>query len=510
MGGDVTSVPLDSRQSRIARTLLDGSAVTSIEQLAAGLHLTHRIVRYNLPSVEAFFSGHGLVVHRRRGVGIWVEGDSAARERLRDELSAGRGPAVLDAADRQTRVLVALLDAAPQAVRSETLEASLEVSRPTVRRDVRVAEQWLERHRLHLRRLPGVGLAVRGSELDLRAGLLALVLERVPADELAMIAVGGRGPAEAGPVGIREYLGRLNLPLVRRILVQELRDVDEDDVSMLSVALSIAIVVDRTRAGHSARLGRGRLRSLLDHPVSDAARRITAAIGERMEIALAPPEAAAITESLLGLAELSAPVATPDAQVVELVDRLVEAAAARMHVALAGDDLLRANLTEHVRRLRVRLRYGLPLTNPLRDEVQRRYPDVYAAAAAIVAELGPFDGVAIPDEEVGFLTMYLAGSLERHRLQPKVRVTVVCPAGMATVWILVSRLLAQFPQVEVAQVFSKTAFEDALDVVSTDLMISTVPLEGLGLDVPSVVVNPLLPERDVRRLTRYLGLPASS
>lgn len=506
----MTILRLDSRQARIARSLLGEPEVASIEQLAGTLQLTHRVVRYNLPSVESYLADRGLVVRRQRGVGVWVEGEPSTRQRILDELDAAPGPAVLGVDERQSRVLLALLDAAPLAVRSESLEASLGVSRPTVRRDVRAAEHWLEQHRLHLRRLPGVGLAVRGSELEVRAGLLALVLERVPGNELAA-RTSGNGPTEvAGSAGLGAYVGHLELRLVRRILAEELRDVDEGDPSILSAALSIAIVVDRVRANHPARLGRGRLRSLLDHPVSDAARRITLAIGERLDVALAPPEAAAITESLLGLVELTAPIAAPDARATELVDRLVEGAAARLHVALADDDLLRANLSEHVRRLRVRLRYGLPLSNPLRDEVRRRYPDVYAAAAEILDEVGGVDGVAIPVEEVGFLTMYLAGSLERHRLQPKVRVTVVCPAGMATVWILVSRLLAEFPQVEVAQVFSKTAFEDASQVVTSDLMISTVPLEGLGLDVPAVVVNPLLPERDVRRLTRYLGLPASS
>ena len=506
----MTILPLDSRQARIARSLLDEPEVASIEQLAGTLQLTHRVVRYNLPSVESYLADRGLVVRRQRGVGIWVEGEPSARRRILDELDAAPGPAVLGADERQSQVLLALLDAAPLAVRSESLETSLGVSRPTVRRDVRVAEHWLEQHRLHLRRLPGVGLAVRGSELEVRAGLLALILERVPGNELTARTSGSGHSAEPGSAGLSAYVRDLELPLVRRILAEELRDVDEGDPSIISAALSIAIGVDRVRANHPARLGRGRLRSLLDHPVSDAARRITLAIGERLEIALPPPEAAAITESLLGLVELTAPIAAPDARAMELVDRLVEAAAARLHVALADDDLLRANLTEHVRRLRVRLRDGLPLSNPLRDEVRRRYPDVYAAAAEILAAVGPVDGVAIPGEEVGFLTMYLAGSLERHRLQPKVRVTVVCPAGMATVWILVSRLLAEFPQVEVAQVFSKTAFEDASEVDTTDLMISTVPLEGLGRDVPAVVVNPLLPERDVRRLTRYLGLPASS
>jgi transcriptional antiterminator len=190
---------------------------------------------------------------------------------------------------------------------------------------------------------------------------------------------------------------------------------------------------------------------------------------------------------------------------VELIDQLVAAAAARLHFSLADDELLRANLAEHLRRLHVRLRYGLPVSNPLQREVQKRYPDVYSVAAAILADVGRLDGAAIPIEEIGFLTMYLAGSLERHRLRPKIRVTVVCPAGMATAWILVSRLLAEFPQLEVTQVISKTAFEHETAEVSTDLVISTVPLDGLSGQVPWLVVSPLLQERDVRRLTRLVG-----
>ena len=233
------------------------------------------------------------------------------------------------------------------------------------------------------------------------------------------------------------------------------------------------------------------------------------AIGERLEVALAPPEAAAITESLLGLVELNTPVATPDAQVVELVDRLIEAAAARLHVALADDAFCARTSPSTCAGCAFGSATGCPsairCARRCAGDIPTctRWPPTSWAGWEV-------EGTPIPVEEVGFLTMYLAGSLERHRLQPKVRVTVVCPAGMATVWILVSRLLAEFPQAEVVQVFSKTAFEGASDMLPTDLMISTVPLEGFAGDVPAVVVNPLLLERDVRHLTRYLGLPASS
>ena len=483
--------------------MLDDPAVTTIDALAAKLQLTDRVVRYNLPSVEAYLAEHGLHLGKRRGVGMWVDGAQAARGTARHRLDSAPGPAVLDAGDRLSRVLLALLQSAPEALRSEELETQLHVSRPTVRRDVRAAEAWLEQHRLHLRRLPGVGIAVRGSEIEVRAALLALVLERVPANVLAAHEAASPPAAGEASTGLIRYLADLDLPTFRDILRAELLDFDELDPTMLMATLSLAILADRARAHRPARLVRGRLRSLMDHPVTDAATRIAAAVQGRIGVSLGLPETAAITESLLGSVELTDSRAVPEAHLVALIDRLVAAAAERLHPSLADDVLLRESLTEHIRRLHVRLRYGLPVSNPLQHEVQKRYPDVYGIASEILAELGELDGAAIPVEEVGFLTMYLAGSLERLRLRKKIRVTVVCPAGMATAWILVSRLLAEFPQLEVTQVVSKTAFEREAGEPSTDLVISTVPLDGLT-DVPWVVVSPLLQERDVRRLGRMV------
>ena len=495
---------------RIAKLLVEQTDTTRLEQVASSLRLTDRVVRYNLPSVEAYLAGHGLRVVKRRGVGIWIDGDAAKRSRVIDDLATAAGPAVLDADDRQASVILALLQAAPDPVRSEDLESRLGVSRPTIRRDVRIAEAWLEQHRLHLRRLPGVGLAVRGSEVEVRAALLALILERVPANVLDRLS---RESAEAGgrraAPGLEGHIASLDLPAFRRILVRELRTQDEGDPTMLTATLSLAIVVSRVRANRHARLVRGRLRSLLDHPVAESADRIAAAVSARMGVALGPAEAASMTESLLGFVELTQiDDAAAESELIRIVDRLVASAAERLHAALGDDELLRGNLVEHFRRLQVRLRYGLPVSNPLQHDVQKRYPEVYLEAQRLVGEIRRFGGVAIPVEEVGFLTMYLAGSLERHRLMAKVRVTVVCPAGMATAWILVSRLLAEFPQVEVGKVISKAAFEDEVADADTEVVISTVPLDAYTGQAPLVVVSPLLSDRDVRRLSRLVGLPS--
>ena len=499
-------VPLDSRQARMARLLLVDRKPATLDSIASQLKLTTRIVRYNLPPVEGYLRSAGLDVVRRRGVGIWVAGDDDQRRRTLTDLEPGAASRVLAGEDRKLRALVTLLDASPDSVELGDLEAELGASRPTIRRDVRAIETWLEDHHLHLKRLPGVGVVVRGTEIELRKGLLALILESHPTEALlaAMRPTGGDGAAGAA---LEEFVAGLDLPTYRLILADLLRDRDDSDPMAVIETLFVAIVARRVRRGRHAAFQSGQLRSLIDHPVADAATRLSAAVGRAADLALTDADVASITEFILGFDELVAASTPAEADDGTLIDRLVALAAERLHPALADDELLRRNLVEHLHRLRVRLRYGLPITNPLDHEVRERYPEVHAVASEIVVALGPMGESAVPPEEVGFLTMYLAGSLERHRLRQKIRVTVVCPAGMATAWILVSRLAAEFPQVEVTRVVSKSAFEERVDADTADVVVSTIPLDE-PTSVQTVVVSPLLRERDVRRLARIFGEPS--
>jgi transcriptional antiterminator len=512
-----TPLPLDTRQARIVRRLLETVGPSSVDALATELRLTDRMVRYNLASVDAVLADHGLRLARQSGIGIWVEGSPIAREGLLAALDRSTGPAVLDPSDRRGRILLALLVASPDALRSEALEERLGVSRPTIRRDMREAEDWLEQHRLHLRRMPGKGIAVAGSEIDVRGGMLALLLEIVPVRALLRRTEGDpverngfSAPAPAAPTpptvqtDFEAFVASLDLETFHAILGHELRDLDDRDPTVTTAALSIAIAASRIRAGRAVRLGGGRLRSLLDHPVAESAASIATAVERASGVSFGRMDVAAITESLLGLTQLVDIAARPEASDVRYIERIIAGAAARLHPSLADDEQLRSSLSEHVRRLHVRLRFGLPISNPLQQEVRRRYPDVYRAAAEILAEVGPVAGAEMPVEEVGLLTMYLAGSLERHRLRPKVRVTVVCPAGMATAWILVSRLVAEFPQIEVVRVVSKAAF-GIEPGEEPDLVVSTIPLDNLPAGPMSIVVSPLLREADIRRLGRVLG-----
>src|SRR6266702_872686 len=207
-------VPLDSRQASITRLLLTETGPATVDAIASELKLTSRVVRYNLPSIETFLRPEGLLVMRRRGVGVGGSGDDDRRQAILTSLGTAAGPRVLDGENRKLQVLAALLDASPRPVHIGDLEGELGASRPTVRRDVRVAETWLEGHHLHLQRLPGVGIAVRGTEIDIRKGLLSLVLEAVPAEHL-LSQMSEPSDSRSHPTdtrGLAEFASRLDLP----------------------------------------------------------------------------------------------------------------------------------------------------------------------------------------------------------------------------------------------------------------------------------------------------------
>src|SRR5882762_4444882 len=224
-------VPLDSRQASITRLLLSEERPATVEAIASELKLTGRIVRYNLPSIDTFLRPEGLRVMRRRGVGVWVSGNDDRRHAILTSLGSVAGPRVLDGDDRKLQVLAALLDASPLPVHIADLEVQVGASRPTVRRDLRAAEAWLEGHHLHLQRLPGVGIAVRGSEIDIRKGLLSLLLEAVPAERLLSEmseSTSPRPPHVTDTRGLAEFASRLDLPTHRSILTQQLLEPDDN------------------------------------------------------------------------------------------------------------------------------------------------------------------------------------------------------------------------------------------------------------------------------------------
>ncbi len=495
------TAPLDSRVIRILRWLLDQDSERSTASLAADLGLSQRVVRYRLTSASNYLAQWGVTLERRRGVGLRVCADAQTRTAIVSDLvSRAEVPRVYSPQERSRLLLAALLWAAPSMTSLEEIHLESEVSKASARRDLQAVEPWLERNGLPLVRKPGKGLMVVGNERRIRQIMVQLILETVPEEVLLAQLYGPDSPSLAArvPIGLRERL--LELPLMEAAEViadSALQDRLFSGRGDAVFALYLAVSVARLKLGHTVEVEAGLQRSVMDHPMSECVEglipRIEALVGAPLEQA----ETAALTEYLLGLDALEAVEESEEPTSSEVARRALALAAEHLHPALADDTELRRSLSAHLERLTVRLRHGLPIHNPLLRDVIERYPDVHAVARLIADDIGSAFSAPIVEDEVGFVTMYLSGAMERARLKPRRRALVVCPSGMATVWVLTSRIQAEFPELDLVAVLSEQGYEQ-LDHCDFDLVISTVPVAEDS--APVVVVNPLLSVSDVARM----------
>ena len=499
------SAPLDSRVVRIVRWLLDQDDARSTSELAAALVLSERAVRYRLSAVQNFLSSHGGELLRQRGTGLSIIADDDARAAIVEDLDARTSAPRVYAPDERVHLLLdTLLWNYPDTVSLDRLHDDLEVSKTSARRDLRRCEPWLERMGLPVLRKPGQGIALHGSEQRVRRALVQLFLEAIPADVLDELTTrsseGSQLLQVRVPAGLRERMESLAIlesseTLRRSPLHDRLALGNSETLYGLYVAISEARISQK----RAIELEPGQFLSLIDHPASEAVRALTVELSEQGFSEFADGEVAGLTEYLLGFEALLSQTSSTK-EVERLAEDMLVIATERLHASLVDDDELRRSLTNHLTRLAVRIRYELPVHNPLVIEVAERYPDVQAVAEDLADLVSERIGSQISEDEVGFIAMYLSGALERGHLRPRKRAMVVCPSGMATAWVLVSRLQAEFPELALADVQSAASYEDTSDIF--DIVISTVPLDFSG--APVVVVSPLLSATDVRSIRSEL------
>ncbi len=464
-------------------------------------------MRYRLDSAANYLRSHGADLHRQRGSGLSVEVSPEKRAAILADLTdRSKEPRVYAPEERERLLLDLLLWSYPETVSLDRLNVDLEVSKTSARRDLRRCEPWLERMGLPVLRRAGRGIAIHGTEQQVRRALVQLFLEAVPADVLAELMVTSFDDANLIkiriPAGLRDRFQSLAVnecseALVATSLSRRLEIGNSDVVFTLYLAITQA----RHDAGYELDLEPGRFKSLRDHPAWGTVKLVTDSLVARGHSPLPDAELAGLTEYLLGLDALIEVLPDQGTDKQSLLTSILDVAAARLHPSLAVDLELRRSLDMHLTRLDVRLGYGLPVHNPLLAEVQERYPDVHEVSREVGLVLAEALGSPILEDELGFITMYLSGAMERAHLRPRKQAMVVCPSGMATAWVLVSRLQAEFPELSLAEVLSAGAYEDT-DTSGFDLIISTIPLEVT--ETPVVVVSPLLSASDIKALSKYV------
>lgn len=519
---------LGTRSKHLLLALLHKEGPVVIANLARQFGVSPRSIRYDLDEIEAWLESTPVKLCRRPRVGIWIEGAEEGLALAREKLGLVEEYRPVLSPDQRRNIIVARLLQRDEPTTSHALADELHVSRTTVFADLDNVQAWLARRGLSLVRRSNYGLRVVGEESAWRQAVSDLLNEFAESGELGRLLMQvGQEPPDAsgtdalsagfgGAPHLLALLGGVDLRKVEVIirLAESAAGVEFTTGSYSALVFHVAVAVQRLSQGKQVDLSRDRLAALKSFPEYVLATRIAERMAESFNVTVPEDEICNLTLHLIG-AKVRGPardrvegtaggIPAFDVEASAAARVLIAAAEKELGLPLTQEPSLLSGLTLHLRPSLGRLRFGLPITNPLLAEIQSLYPRIYAAAEKACAEVEPIVGLQFPPEEVGYVAMHLGAAIFRRRqaVTGKRRVVVASAGGVGINEMLAARLASEFLELEVVATSSVHGLHATLENVKPDFVISTSDVPGV--DVAVVVVDPLLTQDDVVRVRSFL------
>jgi mannitol operon transcriptional antiterminator len=515
-------VLLNSIQAAILLELLIARNPVFAEEIARKMGVSAGVVRHNIPAINNWLAPRFAQIISRPKFGYKLEIDGPTRKLLLDELSHARVQRVYSPKARRQLLAFELL-CNPEYQTLEKLAEKASLSKSTLMRELSIVEAWLTKHHLFLQKRPRRGTKIVGQEISIRHTLVLLIMEVLPEATLMKLIQWGIDEQLSSdhflyPVR-EEVLQRLKTwdlqgaaRLVNRL--EKALSLKLSDTRFLYLTLYWAVSMFRSQNGQIVSLPGEYTEAALSEAEMHTLREIIMETYTR-ESAYAVPRA----EALVFLLEVfSSPsnagsdvqreredFGIDDMQVSALANRLVAEVTRRTGYPIKNQKLLE-RLTKHLSKMLVRFKYSFPIDNPFAEDIIRSYPQIWQATSEAIQALGPELG-NLSQEEVSFLAMYfvLARQLdEPEKTRPAPRVIVVCPTGGVSVWMLVSRLKTEIPEIQIVANVSLREMS-RIDKTNIDAIITTARNVTVS-NLPVICVSPFLTEDEVLKIKAHFNI----
>lgn len=503
---------MDERCAQILKKIIFAEKPLKIAELADTFKVSPRTVRYDLDEIDNFLKDNNLPqLVRKPKLGIQFVESREAKDKALSLIEGMRGYDYALSPQEREKVILSELFRARSYVTIGHLADLMSVSRGTVINDLKRVRRWLASHDLKLESSPRYGIKVEGNEAALRRAVIALLLENMDIERALDVI---RAPVYRHiSVTVDEQVKKLFEDLDVSLIEKAVRMAEEQlstvfsDVAYSGLVIHLALAIKRIQLGKDITMPKSDLEGLRFTKEFAVASSIAKNLEECFQIRIPEAEIGYITVRLLGGKVTAADTFRKEdwPKLQFLTAKIIQDVQAKVGADFSSDEELYKGLMEHLGPTLYRLKHGLPLKNPILEEIKRNYGDIFKAVEGSLDALKNFARCEIPEEEVGFIAVHFGAAMERAKSKAKkfYRVLVVCGTGVGTAKLLSSRIKAEFDNIEIAGIVPCHQLQDFVSKNRIDLVISTVPVsESLA---PNILVNPMLPEEDVHRIKKLIN-----
>ena len=469
--------------------LLETEEYRTAVWLADVLHVSEKTVRLRLKELKETLEGNGAEIEARarHGYRLLITDE----EKYEALIANSHQTDVPDNGKDRTEYLLAYLVWHCGYVKSEDLCEFLFISKTTLTKALKKVEMILKRYHLGLERKPNYGIRMSGKEMDARRFICDYYVKRNSLYEM------NSDHMEQELVELARYIRELLMKYEIRL----------SETAFSNFVEYVYVSWRRIRYGHCLEM---KIDTFPEIGVREQefAKELTEYLGKKDGVTYTNDEKRYLLLYLSGKRMVGNMVENESNFVIrEQMDRMalamLELVKQVYHLDFLNNFDIRMTLNQHLVPMDVRLRYDIPLNNPLLDEIKEKYSLAYQISCEAVQVLRDHYHKEISEDEIGYLALIFQLAMEKEMAEEKTDILVVCSTGKASSRLLKYKYEQEFSDYLNHIYVCDLQGLDRFDFSKVQYVFTTVPIP-YEVPVPIVEVGVFLGEEDIRKVTEVL------
>jgi mannitol operon transcriptional antiterminator len=489
---------ITSREKAIIELIIKTSGKHTALSIASSLNVSARTVQRDLKLVEKIFQQFDLELARSSNQGLVIMGKNEQIFRLIQHLTSSK---LIDQRpeERKLRLLLAILE--EDLYKTQVLANFLGISAATLAAYLDELAQWLSHFQLQLTRKRGVGVELNGSEANKRRALANFFLQYFHEELIEKLFLLEKGTLTEErilhyfmPDNLWEVISLVNTAFYSA-------PARPADSSYLEIVLHTTITLQRV----DSQFYMEKDATLPEREIAaeyDVMLNIGRKLERKFDTALTESDILYLALILKGTKLRGAQAVPYDSIVLaQKLKNVIQSVSHQIHVDLTNDFSLFQGLLAHMEPSLFRIKQKIESFNPLKEEIKRKYPDLFMAVKNSVEE--EFKDIDhFPDDEIAFMALHFGAALVLQEENVSIKALVICPTGIGTSKMLASRIKKEITEIDYIDIKSIKDITAQVDLKAYDLILSTVRLPFMNAEY--ILVNPLLSQENITAIKTFL------
>lgn len=481
---------ISDRMSKIIKKLNSNkNSYTNSNELASMLGVSSRTIKRDLKEIIEIVKANGADIEAtNQGYKLNINDDDSFLAFI-DENIISSMDAKGKSHDKVNGILELLLT--NKYINQDKISEELYTSRSSINKAIMEVKNILAKYKISIQNKPHYGYVLEGNEIDIRNCMVKFLTER---KENNSIIISNR-LTYINEESYYSLLGDI------KNIFKEL-NIIKNDIEICYITRYIVISIFRVKNNYEIRLD-DNMNISLDNSIILASKSIAKKIEEKYKVQFTFEDILYISYIIgnnhLEIKELDDRGISVEQMVIHAIDKIKN----EYEIDFFRDDTLINGLINHLYTSYSRYCLNVTLDNPLINLIKSKYIESYNYSILFSEVFKEEYKINMTEEDIGYIALHFAASLERDIINNSLRVVIVCSSGVGTAELLKTRIAKKFQNIVIQGIYPAYIL-DSLELSDIDLVISTVNLSGIDPEKEIINVSPLLTEEDEEKINEHI------